>query len=115
MMSHADLLPGMEWIILLTMTIDYSLSYWFALWTSLLVLALGFVLAHGVAYVSWPRLNSLTDLIEYNGPGYKATKRGRGLGILDGPGLRQANINVMAKRVSTKEIEMGLLEKKRVD
>ncbi|KAL5535134.1 SAC1 [Sanghuangporus sanghuang] len=92
---------------------DYSLSYWFALWTSLLVLALGFVLAHGVAYVSWPRLNPLTDLIEYNGPGYNGKRHGRGLGILAAPGLRQAN--VMKKRVPTKEIEMGVFEKKRID
>ncbi|KAL5495670.1 SAC1 [Sanghuangporus weigelae] len=92
---------------------DYSLSYWFALWTSLLVLALGFVFAHGVAYVSWPRLKPLTDLIEYNGPGYKGKRHGRGLGILAAPGLRQAN--VMKKQVPTKEIKMGVFEKKRVD
>ena len=93
--------------------IDYSLSYWFVLWISLLVLALGFVSAHGVAYVSWPRLNPLADLIEYDGPGFKGERRGRGLGMITAPGLRQAQL--MKRRVPAKEIEMGVFEKKRVD
>ncbi|EJD04396.1 uncharacterized protein FOMMEDRAFT_83474 [Fomitiporia mediterranea MF3/22] len=92
---------------------DYSLSYWFALWMSLFVLAIGFVLAHGVAYVSWPRLNPMTDLIEYNGPGFKGKRHGRGLGLVAAPGLRQSQFT--KKRVHAQEIGLGTFAKKRVD
>lgn len=102
-------------------SVDYSLKYWFILWCTLLFFALFFISAHGVAYVSWPRLVSLTDLINYSGPGYIGTRRGRGFRI--GPLVSDAILGMkggvpgIRKRViaPSQEIELGTLEKKRVD
>ncbi|KAH8120657.1 SacI homology domain-containing protein [Phellopilus nigrolimitatus] len=105
-------------------TSDYSLTYWFLLWMSLLALALAFIFAHGVSYVSWPRLNPLTDVIEYNGPGFKGKRKGRGLGLSFlalANGAKNTGIMRKGSTGGTKqkwnapqEIELGTL-KKRVD
>lgn len=105
-------------------TIDYSLKYWFILWCTLFIIALLFIGVHGIAYVSWPRLVPLTDLINYSGPGYIGKRRGRGLGFGPGKvisdslmGTKGGVAAAIRKRVlaPSQEIELGTLEKKRVD
>lgn len=49
------------------------------LWFSLLSVALLFILVHGIAYVSWPRLLPPTDIIYYSGPGFRSANHGKGL------------------------------------
>ncbi|KAI0932523.1 hypothetical protein AcV5_004276 [Taiwanofungus camphoratus] len=104
-------------------TSDYSLFYYFLLWFTLLALALIFVFAHGIEYVSWPRLNPLTDIIYYTGPGFRSGNRGKGFGIpaLDvgklkaGAGVKARRLAENHRRAKSKmeEIEMGT--KERVD
>ncbi|KAI0828341.1 SacI homology domain-containing protein [Trametes gibbosa] len=62
-------------------------------------------LPHGIDYVNWPRLQPLTDIIYYDGPGFRSARKGTGLGL---PALE--NRRVKSKRLE--EIEMGT---KRVD
>ncbi|OBZ79081.1 Uncharacterized protein C19F5.03 [Grifola frondosa] len=104
-------------------TSDYSLFYYFLFWFTLLALSLLFIFLHGVEYVNWPRLRPLTEIIYYEGPGYRSGHRGKGLGI---PALNVAELKVQAgakaKQFSEshrpgksklEEIEMGT--KERVD
>lgn len=83
-------------------------------------MALAFVFAHGVSYVSWPRLNPLTDMINYNGPGFVGRRRGRGLRFLAGVkkagrGSTGSGVGAKPKLVAAQEVEMGAYEKKRMD
>jgi phosphatidylinositol 4-phosphatase len=57
---------------------DLPLFFYFIVWTCVLVVALIFIIINGVDYVNWPRLIPLTDIIEYNGPGTKTSRNGRG-------------------------------------
>ncbi|KAI0735477.1 SacI homology domain-containing protein [Earliella scabrosa] len=100
-------------------TSDYSLLYYFLLWFSLAFVALVFIFIHGIDYVNWPRLVPLTDIIYYDGPGYRSGHRGKGLGL---PALEKftagAKVTVeqehrRAKSKRLDEIEMGT--KERVD
>ena len=76
---------------------------------------------HGIQYVSWPRLIPLTDVIYYNGPGYRSARHGMGIGLLAHAFdmLRSAGAKLVSagelKRGAGRmeEIEMGT--KKRVD
>ena len=68
-------LPNTDWL----NGTDYSLSYYFLLWLSLLVASVIFMLVHGIDYVSWPRLLPPTDAIYYSGPGYRSGNHGKGL------------------------------------
>ena len=43
--------------------------------------SLAFIFVHGIDYVNWPRLQPLTDIIYYDGPGYRAHRHGMGLGL----------------------------------
>ncbi|PFH46638.1 hypothetical protein AMATHDRAFT_69424 [Amanita thiersii Skay4041] len=96
-------------------TSDYSLMYYFVLWFFILALSLTFILAHGVDYVSWPRLNPPTNIIYYNGPGYRSGHHGKGVQGKFG----KLNVQVGSWLANGKgkgdEIEMGVLSKKRVD
>ncbi|KAJ7071497.1 SacI homology domain-containing protein [Mycena amicta] len=58
-------------------TSDYSLSYYFVIWFTLLSAALIFIVIHGIDYVSWPRLIPL-EYIYYNGPGFLSPRHGMG-------------------------------------
>ena len=100
---------------------DYSLFIYFLLWFTIFGISLSFILAHGIDYVSWPRLISLSSIIHYSGPGYRGGNHGKGLNI---PALDMAQLKTKTKAkmlarthkrgVSTvNEIEMGT--KKRVD
>ncbi|KAJ7596640.1 SacI homology domain-containing protein [Mycena floridula] len=59
-------------------TSDYSLSYYFLLWITLLTASLAFMMVNGVDYVAWPRLLPPTDIIYYNGPGHRSGHHGKG-------------------------------------
>ncbi|KAK7694319.1 hypothetical protein QCA50_001501 [Cerrena zonata] len=92
---------------------DYSLLYYFLFWFSLVTLSLSFIISHGLEYVNWPRLISLDDTINYDGPGFRKAFNGRGFGI---PALDTKVKNWTSKRkVKSRldEIEMG--SKIRVD
>ena len=100
---------------------DYSLFVYFLLWFTLFGISLSFILAHGIDYVSWPRLISLSSIIYYNGPGYRGGNHGKGLSIpaLD---MTQLKAKTKAKMLArsykrgvsgANEIEMGT--KKRAD
>lgn len=89
------------------------------LWFTLFALALIFMIIHGVDYVSWPKLNPLTDVIYYNGPGYRSGHHGKGLGGPHGtlPGWKAKWLTPQVKRahkLAVDEAELGTL-KKRVD
>lgn len=101
---------------------DYSLSYYFFLWFTVLALALVFIFAHGVEYVNWPRLVPLTGSIYYNGPGFRSANKGKGFGIpaLDvamlkaGAGAKARLLSDTHRRAKSKhieEIEMGTKER----
>lgn len=95
---------------------DYSLTYYFLLWFTLITISLAFIMIHGIEYVNWPRLVPLTDIIYYDGPGFRSANHGKGFGI---PALdMKVGSKVLAKtrkRAGSRleEIEMG--SKLRVD
>lgn len=93
---------------------DFSLLYYFLLWITFAVASLVFILIHGIDYVAWPKLLPPTDLIYYNGPGFRSGHHGKGFG----DGILKAHskwIPSGRKRAASRieEIEMGT--KKRVD
>ncbi|EPQ61008.1 hypothetical protein GLOTRDRAFT_53684 [Gloeophyllum trabeum ATCC 11539] len=104
-------------------TSQYSLFYYFLIWFTLFALSMAFIFAHGIDYVSWPRLLPPTEVIHYHGSGFQSARKGRGIGIpaLDVGKLRSgagAGAQWLAKgrkRAGSKleEIEMGT--KKRLD
>ncbi|KAI0762688.1 SacI homology domain-containing protein [Fomes fomentarius] len=99
-------------------TSDYSLFYYFLLWFSLAFISLLFIFIHGIDYVNWPRLQPPTDIIYYDGPGYRSGHRGKGFGLFQNLTTRQANgfgeqQHRRAKSKRLEEIEMGT--KERVD
>lgn len=96
---------------------DYSLFYYFLLWFSLFAVAAVFILIHGVEYVSWPRLNPLTDIIYYSGPGYRSGHHGKGLNGKTEPSWKKTKLlSTGRKRARTlvEEVELGTV-KKRLD
>lgn len=94
---------------------------YFLLWFAIFGFSFAFILVHGIDYVSWPRLVSLSSIIYYNGPGYRGGNHGKGINIpaLD---MTQVKANTKAKMLArshkrgvsnVNEIEMGT--KKRLD
>jgi len=59
-------------------TSDYSLSYYFMLWLVVANLAITFIMIYGIEYVSWPRLIPPTEIIYYEGPGFRSAHHGKG-------------------------------------
>ncbi|TFY69019.1 hypothetical protein EVG20_g3317 [Dentipellis fragilis] len=99
-------------------TSNYSLSYYFLFWFSLLALAIGFILIHGIDYVAWPRLIPPTDIIHYNGPGHRSANNGKGFGVDIGRLKAGASAQWMKhgqRRVDKQFEEIELGAKKRVD
>ena len=91
--------------------LDYSLIYYFALWFTLVVLSTIFMFIHGLDYVAWPRLLPLTDIIHYNGAGFRSGHHGTGFGI-DFNKLRSgANAQWVTRGIRSdmqmEEIELG--------
>ncbi|EKM83477.1 hypothetical protein AGABI1DRAFT_110130 [Agaricus bisporus var. burnettii JB137-S8] len=78
---------------------DYSLFYYFLLWFILLAIAVTFILVHGIDYVAWPKLNPPTDVIHYQGPGFRSAHHGKGIrGRSPGEELRRLSWE-MGKKV----------------
>lgn len=88
------------------------------LWFALFSMAMTFMFINGVDYVAWPKLNPMTDIIYYNGPGYRSAHHGKGLNPKAEPGAsKQRWLRRGAGRVkvgSIEEVELGTM-KKRVD
>lgn len=103
-------------VLLLIIHADYSLLYYFILWIALAAASLIFILIHGIDYVAWPKLLPPTDLIYYDGPGFRSGQHGKGLGErftkVQGK-LLSANRHRRRAPSRIEEIEMGT--KKRVD
>ncbi|KAI0343986.1 hypothetical protein BDW22DRAFT_1327329 [Trametopsis cervina] len=95
-------------------TSDYSLLYYFLLWFALLTVSLTFIFVHGIEYVNWPRLLPLSDIIYYDGVGFRSGNKGKGFGVpaLDPRRLASAS-KLNHKRGGSKleVIEMGTLRK----
>jgi phosphatidylinositol 4-phosphatase len=96
----------------LTRFLDYSLIYYFALWFTLVVLSTVFIFIHGIDYVSWPRLLPLTEVIHYNGPGFRSGRHGTGFGLDVGKLKSGANAQWMTRGTrrldkQIEEIELG--------
>jgi phosphatidylinositol 4-phosphatase len=54
------------------------LKFYFILWIMVATAALIYIFLFGVEYVNWPRLIPLTDAIDYDGPGKRSGRKGRG-------------------------------------
>jgi hypothetical protein len=88
------------------------------LWFTFASLSLIFVFIHGIDYVSWPRLLPPTDVIYYNGPGFRSGNSGKGFGGSVGnmdykTGARW--LSTGRKRSASHVVEIELGTKKRVD
>ncbi|KAJ3499855.1 hypothetical protein NLJ89_g10049 [Agrocybe chaxingu] len=98
-------------------TSDYSLFYYFLLWFTLFAISMVFILIHGIDYVAWPRLNPPTEIIYYNGPGYRSGHNGKGLNGKEEPSWKKKKWLTSGSRRTksgVEEVELGTL-KKRVD
>jgi hypothetical protein len=93
------------------------------LWFIIASLAIVFMMVHGIEYVSWPRLIPPTDIIHYEGPGFRSAHNGKGFtgplaqkldlsGQADGLGARLL-FNGRKRALTVNGMEEGT--KKRVD
>jgi len=97
-------------------TSDYSLFYYFALWFSVAIIALSFMMINGIQYVAWPRLLPPTELIYYDGPGFRSAHHGKGFAF--GKKLPTANSFATGghkRGLTASRIELELGDKKRLD
>ncbi|TFK30399.1 inositol/phosphatidylinositol phosphatase [Coprinopsis marcescibilis] len=92
---------------------DYSLFYYFLLWVAIFAVSMVFIVIHGIEYVAWPRLNPLTDIIYYSGPGFRSAHNGKGWAGASQLKARKPKW-VSNGKVLVDEVEMGSL-KKRLD
>lgn len=98
----------------LTRVADYSLTYYFLLWCLVFFLSFFYIRAHGVEYVSWPRLNPLDDVIYYDGPGFRSRKAPSHHAHQSSV-ARGRPTTSKPQRVGMEEIEMGNYGKQRTD
>ena len=49
-----------------------------------------YITAHGIDYVSWPRLNQLGETINYEGKGFESARKGRGAASYHGRALSKS-------------------------
>jgi len=95
-------------------TSHYSLTYYFLLWCLIFSLSFFYIRAHGVEYVSWPRLNPLDDVIYYDGPGFRSRKAPSH--PAHQPAVARGRLTTSKpQRVGMEEIEMGHYGKQRTD
>lgn len=98
--------------------LEYSLFYYFLLWVILLTVAAVYMVVNGIDFVSWPKLIPPTDIIYYNGPGFRSARHGMGLGggkdVKAGLGETTKWLNGGRLRRGTVSVEDGEI-KKRVD
>jgi hypothetical protein len=87
---------------------DYSLTYYFVFWLSIVTATFTYIRIHGVEYVSWPRLNRLDDVIYYDGPGFRSHKAPKHPNYTDA-----ANRARLSRPHRIEEVEMG--SKKRTE
>ena len=94
---------------------DYSLFYYFLFWFVWLATSLTFIIVHGIEYVNWPRLLPLSDIVFYDGPGFRSGNHGKGFGIPPLDPVRDEKAYAGRRRAGSRlgEVEMG--EKRRVD
>lgn len=88
------------------------------LWFTFASLSLIFIFIHGIEYVSWPRLIPPTDVIYYNGPGFRSGNKGKGFGGTLGSLGTKTNTRWLStgrKRTTSNITEIELGTKKRVD
>lgn len=112
--TSGPFLLDLEVCLTITGPSDYSLFYYFMFWFSLLTAALMFMFIHGIDYVSWPRLIPLTDVIYYNGPGFRSGDHGKGLRDNFGLARRAKWLGIKRAGSGADHIELGEI-KKRVD
>ena len=98
----------------LTRTADYSLTYYFLLWCLVFFLSFFYIRAHGVEYVSWPRLNPLDDVIYYDGPGFRSRKAPNHPAHQSSVARGRLTTS-KPQRVGMEEVEMGNYGKQRTD
>jgi phosphatidylinositol 4-phosphatase len=99
---------------------DYSLTYYFLLWFTLLFISMGFILAHGIDYVSWPKLLPPTDIVYFNGPGFRSAHHGKGLRsfplkLINTSKWLNSGYRRPGMKVGVEELEMQRVDKKHVD
>lgn len=94
---------------------DYSLFYYFLFWFVWVAVSLTFIIVHGIEYVNWPRLLPLSDIVFYDGPGFRSGNHGKGFGIPPLDPVRDEKAYAKRRRAGSRlgEVEMG--EKRRVD
>lgn len=79
-----------------------SLLTFYLLFSNLVALSTAYIVKHGREYVSWPKLNPLDSVINYQGPGYRGVMHGRGFAWgVSSSGLRSQS----STRIE--EIELG--------
>ena len=94
------------------------------LWLVIANLALTFIMTFGIEYVSWPKLIPPTEIIYYEGPGFRSAHHGKGFQGsfaekfgLSGKVFPENAVPTARKRTLTvskmEEIEMGT--KQRID
>lgn len=91
-------------------TSDYSLFYYFLLWFSVLTASLTFMVFHGIEYVAWPRLQPLTSIIYYDGPGFRSAHNGKGWANPQAQ-AKKKELVANAKHLAD-EVELGTLKKR---
>lgn len=122
--TSGELWTSSEFASLILFGEDYSLFYYFVLWLAVATSAIAFIMVYGIEYVSWPRLIPPTDIVYYEGPGYRSAHHGKGLKGsfpqkfgLSGKVFSANAVPTARKRALTvskmEEIEMG--NKQRVD
>jgi hypothetical protein len=89
---------------------DYSLVYYFALWFTMVVLSTIFIFIHGLDYVAWPRLLPPTDVIHYNGPGFRSSRHGTGFGLDFGKLKSGANAQWVTRGLRRSDMQMEEIE-----
>jgi hypothetical protein len=98
----------------LTGTADYSIIYYFLLWFLIVFFSFFYIRAHGVEYVSWPRLNPLDDVIYYDGPGFRSRKAPTNSAYQSAATHGRLTTS-KPQRIGMEEIEMGHYAKQRTD
>ncbi|KAF6766085.1 inositol/phosphatidylinositol phosphatase [Ephemerocybe angulata] len=93
--------------------LDYSLIYYFLLWFTVFAAAMAFIIIHGIQYVAWPRLNPLTEIIYYNGPGFRSANHGKGLQATAHLDVKRNKFITAGKlhKHAVEEVELGTLKK----
>ena len=98
----------------MTSNADYSLIYFFLLWFLISFFSLFYIRAHGVEYVSWPRLKPLDDVIYYDGPGFRSRKAPSNPAH-QSAATRGRLTTSKPQRTGMEEVEMGHYAKQRTD